>query len=432
MNDNFNNENFENESNDNLNEQSTFEQFNPYSDHPQYEKVENKPSFMDKHKNKVLVVCCLAIALGGGFAGGFVANNFNKQDGVVFYQGVTNKVTNTSNSNSASIKEIAANASKSVVEIKTEAVSTGSFFQQAITSGAGSGVILSKDGYIVTNHHVIEDANKISVTTSDGKEYDAKLIGSDASSDLAVIKIEASDLTAATLGVSSDLAVGDLSVAIGNPLGELGGTVTSGIISALDREITIDNQTMHLLQTSAAINPGNSGGGLFNDQCQLIGIVNAKSSGDNIEGLGFAIPIDKAKPIIESIIEYGYVKGRPSLGVTLQSSAAYDESKASVYVSYVTKGSCADNAGLQVGDQIIKLADVEVTSITNLKDTLSLYKAGDTIEIVVLRNSELVTLKATLDDASDLDKQASSSQSQNQDDTNSGATIDPFEQFFGN
>lgn len=418
--------------NENLGEKSTFEQYNPYNDHPQYEPTEEKPSFMDKHKNKLLVVCCLAIALGGGFAGGFVANNLNKQDSVVFYQGVTNKVSNTSNSNSASIKEIAANASKSVVEIKTEAVSTGSFFQQAITSGAGSGVILSKDGYIVTNHHVIEGANKITVTTHDGNVYDARLIGSDASSDLAVIKIEANDLTSATLGVSGDLAVGDLSVAIGNPLGELGGTVTSGIISALDREITIDNQTMHLLQTSAAINPGNSGGGLFNDQCQLIGIVNAKSSGDNIEGLGFAIPIDKAKPIIESIINYGYVKGRPSLGVTLQSSAAYDESKASVYVSYVTKGSSADHAGLEVGDQIIKLAGVEVTSISNLKETLSLYQAGDTIEIVVLRNSELVTLKATLDDAGDTSNQTNNSQSQIENDTNGGATFNPFEQFFGN
>ena len=316
---------------------------------------EKKPSFIRRHRNACIISGCLLISVGGGFGGATLAYQLNNSNGsgTVLYQSVekTNSKNNTANASSMSVKDVANEAMDSVVEIKTESVSNNEYFQQAVQSGAGSGVILSKDGYIVTNNHVIDGASKITVTTKDGKSYDAKLIGTDSSTDLAVIKIEATSLKPAVMGSSSKLEVGDTAVAIGNPLGELGGTVTSGIISALDREVTIDNQTMQLLQTNAAINPGNFGGGLFNDQGELIGIVSAKSSGSNIEGLGFAIPIDHAKDVITNLIENGYVKGRASLGVTLTLGTSNNpfssDTSTQVYIAKVEDGKAADKAGLQ-------------------------------------------------------------------------------------
>ena len=291
----------------------------------------------------------------------------------------------------------------SVVEIQTETMSTNKLFAQAVESGAGSGVILSEDGYIVTNNHVIEGANTITVKTRDGKSYNAKLIGTDSSTDLAVIKIDATGLKPAVLGNSSELQVGDTAIAIGNPLGELGGTVTTGIVSALDREVTIDNQTMHLLQTNAAINPGNSGGGLFNDQGELIGIVNAKSSGSNIEGLGFAIPIDRAKDVITSLIDNGYVKGRASLGVTLTTGTTNNplsnESSTQVYIIEVQEGSAAAKAGLQAGDQILKVDDTDVEEIADVKTAVNSHKAGETMNITILRDNSTQTIQVTLGEA---------------------------------
>ena len=203
------------------------------------------------------------------------------------------------------IPEIAALNSKSVVEIYTESLVTDWFMRQYITEGAGSGVIISLDGYIVTNNHVIEKSTKITVQLNNGEEYDAELIGRDVKTDLAVLKINAKGLKPAKWGDSSELIVGELAVAIGNPLGKLGGTVTEGIISALSREINIDRHVMTLMQTTAAVNPGNSGGGLFNDKGELIGIVNAKFIGSDIEGIGFAIPADLAKEVVERLIKGG-------------------------------------------------------------------------------------------------------------------------------
>ena len=212
---------------------------------------------------------------------------------------------------------IADSAAPSVVEVFTETKQVSSWFQEYVTEGAGSGVVLSEDGYIVTNHHVIDGANTIKVRLSDGQTYTAALTGTDAKTDLAVLKINASGLITAKLADSSAVRVGDFVIAIGNPLGELGGTVTEGIISAKDREITIDGEAMTLLQTSAAVNPGNSGGGLFNLDGELVGVVNAKSSGDDIEGLAFAIPADTVKEIVQELIQYGYVTGRPQLGISV-------------------------------------------------------------------------------------------------------------------
>lgn len=400
------------------------------------ENKQSKVKVKSKFKSSLLMILCFVLAFVGGLGGSALGNFLTKDDRKIIYQTIKHEVENVNSTNKAlSINEIANIASTSVVEIKTETVSTSSFFREAISSGAGSGVILTQDGYIVTNHHVIEGANRISVTTKDGVVYEATLIGSDNASDLAVLKVEANDLKPATLGYSSELEVGDTAVAIGNPLGELGGTVTSGIISALDREITIDDQTMHLLQTNAAINPGNSGGGLFNDQGHLIGVVNAKSSGSDIEGLGFAIPIDKAKPIIESIMEHGYVKGRPSLGIAYQSSAAYDNSKANIYIVKINQGEAADKAGLEIGDQILSFGGEKIDSVSKLKDTIAKYKAGDQVEMKVLRDDEIVTVTITLDDASE----SSNNKPQEQEDVQTYPSQDYgfddeqdlFEYFFG-
>ena len=356
-------------------------------------------------KKTMLVLCgCFILAGIGGFGGTMAALSLNGGTGrTVLYQSVTNTENGSDKGsvdvNAMSVKQVADATANSVVEIQTESVSTNPFFPQAVTSGAGSGVILSKDGYIVTNNHVIEGASKVTVKTKDGKSYNADFVGTDKTTDLAVIKIKAENLTPAVLGKSADLEVGDVAIAIGNPLGELGGTVTSGIISALDREINVDNQSMHLLQTSAAINPGNSGGGLFNDHGELVGIVNAKSGGENIEGLGFAIPIDHAKTVIENLIENGYVKGRPSLGVVLQAASTINSDKENVYIAEVEKGKAADKAGLKTGDQILKADGKNVTSISDVKEAIDSHKAGDNMSFTILRENETKEIKVKLGEA---------------------------------
>lgn len=381
----------------------------------------------------LLMAGCLLLGGLGGFGGAMLAGKLVSSNKAVIYQGVEQKDQNGDAVTNMSVKDIVANTEKSVVEITTESAATDSFFSQMVTTGAGSGVIISDNGYIVTNHHVIDGANKITVRTKEGKEYAAKLIGSDQKTDLAVLKIEATDLTAAVLGTSSSLSVGDEAIAIGNPLGELGGTVTRGIISALDREITIDGQSMTLLQTDTAINKGNSGGGLFNNSGKLIGIVNAKSSGTSVEGLGFAIPIDTAKPVIESIIENGYVTGRPQLGVSMVDVT--DELSAfqagvndlGVYIAKVVKGSAADEAGLEVKDRVISVEGKEIQSSSEISKLIDGKHVGDTIEIIVERDGKEVKLSATLKEAQE------ESSTQKNSESNSNRRIfneDDFNQLF--
>jgi serine protease Do len=288
--------------------------------------------------------------------------------------------------------EVAALTAASVVEIRTETVTNDSWMQQYVTNGAGSGVIVSSDGYIVTNNHVIDGANKITVRLKNEKTYTATLVGTDSKTDVALLKIEATSLTPAILGDSEGLQVGDTAIAIGNPLGQLEGTVTQGIISALDRELTIDGKTMSLLQTDAAINPGNSGGGLFNDRGQLIGIVVAKSSGSDVEGLGFAIPINDAKAVANELMEYGYVKGRIDTGMTFldltttQKALMYGVRQLGVYVQAVASGSNAEAAGFKAGDLISAVGDTKITGSTVLAQTLEKYSVGDTVTFTVIRN----------------------------------------------
>ena len=343
-------------------------------------------------KLTAIIACCLVLSIGCGIGGAYLIARTNPSS--VIYQD-TSKIVSTGSQDSSTIKSVVEQCANSVVEIQTESVTNGSNpFQQYVSSGAGSGVILTQDGYIVTNHHVIDDANSITVRTRSGDEYNASLVGSDEQSDLAVLKIDATGLTPAVLGDSTTLEVGDLAIAIGNPLGELGGSVTSGIISALDREMTIDGQTMTLLQTDAAVNPGNSGGGLFNANGDLIGIVNAKSSGENVEGIGFAIPISTATDIIDELIANGEVTSRPTLGVSLYN--VEDEMTASqlgvdstgVYIVQIVDGGAADNAGLRSGDRIVSVDGSEVSSASDVRAALNKHKIGESISITVERNGQ--------------------------------------------
>ena len=290
----------------------------------------------------------------------------------------------------------------SVVEITTETVVQSNRVGQYVTSGAGSGVIISAEGFIVTNHHVIDGADSITVTLRDGTKYTGVLIGTDEKTDIAVIWIDPGNraLTVATLGCSFDLVVGEEILAIGNPLGSLGGTVTNGIISATERLIRIDSTDMTLLQISAPINPGNSGGGLFNLAGELVGIVNAKCAKDDVEGLGFAIPIDTAYAVILELIDHGYVKGRPTTGLTLVDVTAnniyvalyrYQSNITGVYVD----ASLFTDA-LRCGDLILSVNGVTVTSSAQIEEIVNRMAVGDTLDFIVYRNQKQVSVTLTL------------------------------------
>ena len=300
-----------------------------------------------------------------------------------------------------SVQEIVAKNENSVVAIVTESVSTDSWFGQYVTQGAGSGVIISEDGYIVTNNHVIEGASNIKVTLHDGTEVAAELVATDEQTDVAVIKIEKTGLIPVTFGDSSALNVGDLTVAIGNPMGTLAGSASEGIVSGLEREITVDGKTMTLIQTSASISPGNSGGGLFNANGELIGIVNAKSSSSDAEGLGFAIPINTAMEMAKQMIEKGYV-ARPAMGVTVitindaQTAMQYGVSNYGVYIYQIASGSGAEKGGLKLGDRIISIDDVAVSSASDVQKYCQSKEVGDTVTLQVERDGKVISCEVTL------------------------------------
>ena len=278
------------------------------------------------------------------------------------------------------------------------------FGQASNATSTGSGFILTEDGYVVTNYHVIEGADEVNVITFDGTQYRATVKGYDANNDLAVLKIEAEGLQAATLGSSNDLIIGDMVVAIGNPLGELTSTQTVGYISGKDRDVATDGTIINMLQTDAAINPGNSGGPLFNMKGEVIGITTAKysgttNSGASIEGIGFAIPIDDVTKMIADIMAHGYVTG-PYLGVSVknisQDQASYYGSGA--LVAEVVSGYSAARGGVQVGDLIIAFGGYDIDSVTALTRALRNFEAGDTVSMTVLRQGREVVLTLTLDE----------------------------------
>ncbi|MDD6483788.1 MAG: trypsin-like peptidase domain-containing protein [Clostridiales bacterium] len=261
-----------------------------------------------------------------------------------------------------------------------------------VEQGSGSGIIISNDGYIVTNQHVIDGATEISVILNTGDETNATLVGQDSKTDLAVLKIETdTELTPAVLGDSSAVEVGELAVAIGNPMGmEFSGSVTAGIISAVNRTITIEDKTYNLLQTDAAINSGNSGGALINQYGEVIGINSVKLSSTGVEGMGFAIAISEAKPIIDDLMQTGYVTGRPLVGIQIQNTPY------GLFIANVQENTGAAEAGMQVGDMIISVDGKNVKSADEINEIRDTKKPGDTMDFIVSRNGEKLELSVKL------------------------------------
>ncbi|HIV02091.1 MAG TPA: trypsin-like peptidase domain-containing protein [Candidatus Aphodoplasma excrementigallinarum] len=301
-----------------------------------------------------------------------------------------------------SIVDIARQVGPAVVGIvATGESSSGMFLIPSQTQSSGSGIIISSDGYIVTNNHVVENATSLKVTLNTMEEYDAKIVGTDPQTDLAVIKIEATGLTSAVLGNSSDVEVGELAIAIGNPLGqELAGTVTTGIISATNRQVTVDDVEYTLLQTDAAINEGNSGGALVNAYGEVIGINSVKMASTGVEGLGFAIPSDIAKPVISDLIEYGYVTGRPVIGITgrniTEEMSRYYDLPVGVYIQSITEFSAAEKAGLRPGDVIIQCDGQTIETVDELNEIRDQHQVGDTLALTVVRDGQRMDVSVTL------------------------------------
>ncbi len=387
---------------------------------PQQPAAPEPPKKKKHHVNGGKVACsavALVLAAVMGFAGGYVGSQMNGSK-VVIQQvapsgsssssGSDSSITSASASGSSlTTEQVADLVSPSVVVITTEQVvySQWSWYgQNQVESGAGSGVIISSDGYILTCDHVVSGASNITVTIGDD-DYTATVVGEDSTSDVAVLKIDANGLTPATVGDSDSLKVGQNVMAVGNPLGELGGTVTSGIVSALNRSVTIQGtsstNTMSLIQMDASVSPGNSGGGLFNMNGELIGLVNAKSSSSDAEGLGFAIPINDAIQVAQDLLENGYVSGRPYMGITYiavtdAQTAQLNVNAYGVYVVDVVQGGPADKAGLKAGDRIVSIDGTEIAQKDDLGTLMQQHTAGDTLSITVARDGQMQTVSLTL------------------------------------
>ncbi len=300
------------------------------------------------------------------------------------------------------ITDVAAKVGPAVVGIVAQ-VPQASLFGMNYATASGSGFIISEDGLVATNHHVIEGAKEITVMLSNGESKKATVVGADATSDLAVVKMESGKYYSASLGNSGALRVGDQVVAIGNPLGQVfAGSVTVGYVSALNRSVSTGNKTMNLIQTDAAINEGNSGGPLVNLRGEIIGINTMKMAATGVEGLGFAIPMDEARPIIEDLSDYGYVKGRPVIGISGRNITS-DVSKyygypEGIFVEAVSEGSAAKKAGIRRGDIITRFNGERVKNMDELNTRKNKLKAGDTVSIELDRSGEILTVSLVLDE----------------------------------
>lgn len=383
------------------------------------EGKEKKPKGEKKGFGK-LIAACLICALLGGAAGGGLVYAFMPEGGSSNGGSGLNIAQSTSSGNSGVPKvdgstlsgsQIYALGCEQAVGISTEINYTNFLGMQTSSAVSGSGFIVTSDGYIVTNYHVIEEAYKggydISVILYNGEAYKAEIVGVEDDNDIAVLKVDASGLPAVTLGSSKDLMVGDTVYAIGNPLGELSFSMTSGMVSALDREITTGSEnglttTNNMFQIDAAVNEGNSGGPVYNDKGQVIGIVTAKYSDTGVEGLGFAIPIDDVTDIINDLMQKGYVTGKAYLGITVNTVsstvAQYYNMVEGAYIMTVAEGSCSQTAGLKVGDIITAINDTEVRSSSDLVTAKRKFAAGETITLKVFRNGEYVNIDVTLDE----------------------------------
>ena len=402
------------------------EQLNSYRQQQEQQTQNSQPVYQSQpqggqtpHKNgknrlglkiaSLALVCALLGGLVGGGTAYLVGNHSgsdttevnvsNRKPTEIQVKTVDGKTTMTD-------AEMYAANINSVVAINITATSEPNFFGQTTeTAGAGSGFILTPDGYIVTNYHVVGDADTVKVTLYNGDTYDAQYIGGDEDYDIAVIKIDAADLPNVTLGNSDSLNVGDHVLAIGNPLGDLTFSMSEGIASSVNRTIDVEGTPFNMIQVTAAINPGNSGGPLFNEYGEVVGIVSAKYSSyasQSVEGLGFAIPINDAIKVAQDLLENGYVSGRPYMGITYlavtdaQTAAQLNVTAYGVYVVDVVQGGPADKAGLKTGDRIVSIDGTEIAQKDDLGTLIQQHAAGDTLSITVAREGQMQTVSLTL------------------------------------
>jgi serine protease Do len=387
-------------------------------DNPPVKEQTKKKSRIRTYISLVLVTSVISSLVVGGSLYSIFSNELKKQNELMQQEGiVSSSQTGTDNVNAATVKadysqessvsEIAKKVGPSIIGIRMTVGSPQGF--GSVQTAEGSGIIISQDGYIMTNYHVVEYAdpkNQLSGNTTlevflpDKRQAEAKFIGGDSTNDLAVIKVDLTGLPVAELGDSTKLEVGDPVVAIGNPLGmEFAGSVTSGVVSALNREVDTEKTTMNLIQTDAAINPGNSGGALVNTQGQVIGINSIKIAQAGIEGLGFAIPINDAKPIVDQLMMFGYVKGRPLIGISGQeiteTIAQQYDLPVGIYITEVTQGSGADVAGIQKDDILVSLDGKDVKSMEDVDAVKKAHKAGDTVSAGIVRQGVKKDLEIT-------------------------------------
>ena len=372
-----------------------------------------------------LVLCCTILGMAAGFGGGYLgasaAAKSRQASPTMVYEGVRETqpidITKVDTSELMTPSEVYAQNVNSTVGIRTSITSTNFWGYQTTSAASGSGFIISSDGYILTNFHVIESSSSVTVTTYDGTEYDAEIIGYDQSMDIAVLKIDAKELVPVVLGRSETLNVGDDVIAIGNPLGELTFSLTRGVVSALDRQVTLSgNVTMELIQTDCAINSGNSGGALFNMYGEVVGITNAKysssSSGASIDNIGFAIPVDDIRDVVDSIITNGYIV-KPYIGVsvsTVSSEATGYGLPGGASVQQVTEGGPAEKAGLQENDIITAVNGTQISSSSELVEIVGNCAPGDELTLSVYRQGETLELTLTVGEQSKSALEATSAQ----------------------
>ena len=391
--------------------------------HYKYSSQEEQPAWeaaTKKKKNSIwkksgvkvtaLLLACALVGGGAGFGGAALARSVGVGGGTAIHQSdrtvqevTVKKVTGQTLMTPA---EVYASTVGSVVSINCSAVSTNIFGQRVESASSGSGFVITQDGYIVTNHHVVASASSVKVTMYDGKEYSAAVVGSDSDYDVAVLKVETTGLQPVTLGNSADVNVGDTVLAIGNPLGELTFSMSQGIVSCCDRAINVSGTPFNMIQVDASINPGNSGGPLMNLYGEVVGIVSAKySSYSNtaVEGLGFAIPIGDVQAVITDIMENGQITSKPSMGITAgtmtrQMATQYQIDKDNgVFVYSVDKGGAGEKAGLRMGDVITKVDSMESTSMEDLTAAKKGHRAGDTVTVIYYRDGQNYSTELTFD-----------------------------------
>ena len=407
-----------------------------------------------KAKKVVAGVLCGALLIGGGFGAGWMVKDWGKTETEVMVSSrkpVEVQTVAVTGSERLSFPEIYKANIDSCVSINTSTLAGYNFFNQPVeVPSAGSGFILTADGYIATNCHVVNNATSVQVTLNDGTTYDAQVVGSDADYDIAVLKVDPGEtkLKPVVVGTSSKMNVGDDVCTIGNPLGELTFSMSEGIVSCIDREINLEGTPFNMIQITSAINPGNSGGPLFNAYGEVVGIVTAKTSqssnGTSAEGLGFAIPIDDVMAMLKDIMENGQVTSHAYMAVTVSDAARYPQSGMSsgAYLGEVTEGGPADKAGLQAGDVITMLGTTPLTSQQDVKSALGskTYKAGDTATVTYVREGQVyttdLTFGSTTEKPADPEPQASIQQPQQGQQDRSyddyyGDMEDFFNQFFG-